>query len=297
MWLGWSEGWSAILVLGQGAAPVQAADVFSLLRLMIGKFFETLRDVVPIVAVILFFQLAILRRPIVNLKKVLWGAWFVLFGLAFLLVGLEVALFPIGKAMAEQLTKPEFLNLPPQVFEPASNVRPAWYHFYWTYIFAFLISFSTTIAEPALIAVAIKAQEVSGGAVQAWGLRIAVAIGAGIGVALGTLRIILGVPLPYFIFVGYLIVMMQTYFAPKQIVPLAYDSGGVTTSTVTVPIVAALGWGLSANLPGRSPLVDGFGMIALAVLFPMMTVMAYAQLSEIYRAFNQRQATRTSNSG
>jgi hypothetical protein len=151
---------------------------------------------------------------------------------------------------------------------------------------------STTIAEPSLIAVAIKAEEVSGGAIGTWGLRIAVAIGVAIGIALGTYRIVTGTPLHYYIMVGYVIVILQTFFAPRLIVPLAYDSGGVTTSTVTVPLVAALGLGLAETVPGRSPLIDGFGLIAFASLFPMISVMAYAQLSEyrVNRAKRLRQA-------
>jgi hypothetical protein len=132
--------------------------------------------------------------------------------------------------------------------------------------------------------VAIKANEVSGGAIGIWGLRIAVAIGAATGIALGTFRIITGAPLHYFIIAGYVIVIIQTFFAPKSIIPLAYDSGGVTTSTVTVPIVVALGLGLAATVPDRSVLLDGFGMIGIAVLFPMISVMAYAQLSEFKEA-------------
>ena len=139
------------------------------------------------------------------------------------------------------------------------------------------------MAEPSLIAVAIKANQVSGGAISAWGLRIAVAIGVAVGISLGTFRIVTGYPLHYFIISGYLVVIVQTFLAPKMIVPLAYDSGGVTTSTVTVPLVAALGLGLAETVPGRSPLLDGFGLIAFASLFPIISVMAYAQISE-YRA-------------
>ena len=140
------------------------------------------------------------------------------------------------------------------------------------------IGFATTIAEPSLIAVAIKAREVSGSAISNWGLRIAVALGVAISLAVGTFRIVTGTPLYLFMIVGYVIVIVQTFFAPRLIVPLAYDSGGVTTSTVTVPLVTALGLGLASTVPGRSALLDGFGLIALASLFPMITVMAYAQI-------------------
>ena len=141
------------------------------------------------------------------------------------------------------------------------------------------IGFSTTIAEPSLLAVALKAHQVSGGVIGVWGLRIAVAIGVAIGIALGSYRIITGTPLHWYIIAGYVIVLVQTLFAPRMIIPLAYDSGGVTTSTVTVPIVAALGLGLASNIPGRNPVFDGFGLIAFASLFPIITVMAYAQIS------------------
>jgi len=147
--------------------------------------------------------------------------------------------------------------------------------YYWVYIFAFAIGFSTTVAEPSLIAVAIKAHQVSGGAIGTWGLRIAVAIGVAVGISLGTWRIVTGYPLHYFIITGYVFVIFQTFYAPRIIVPLAYDSGGVTTSTVTVPLVAALGIGLANSIRGRDPLVDGFGLIAFASLTPMIFVMAY----------------------
>ncbi|RLB60280.1 MAG: hypothetical protein DRI90_14115, partial [Deltaproteobacteria bacterium] len=139
---------------------------------------------------------------------------------------------------------------------------------------------STTIAEPSLIAVAHKAEEASHKAVSALGLRVAVAIGVAVGITLGTFRIVTGTPLHIYIFVGYVVVAVQTYFAPKMIVPLAYDSGGVTTSTVTVPLVAALGLGLASNVPGRSPVLDGFGLIAFASLFPIISVLGYAQLAQ-----------------
>ena len=143
-----------------------------------------------------------------------------------------------------------------------------------------MIGFSTTIAEPSLIAVAFKANEVSAGTISQWGLRITVAVGVSFGLAVGTYRIVSGTPLYIYILVGYVIVMIQTFFAPKQIIALAYDSGGVTTSTVTVPLVAALGLGLSSTVPGRNPAIDGFGLIAFASLFPIIAVMGYAQYME-----------------
>ena len=142
------------------------------------------------------------------------------------------------------------------------------------------MGFSTTIAEPALIAVAHKANALSGGTIGQQGLRIAVAIGVALGITLGVYRIVMGIPIHYFIIAAYIVVVVQTFFAPKSIVPLAYDSGGVSTSTVTVPLVAALGLGLAENIPGRNPLVDGFGLIAFACLFPIISVMTDAQLSE-----------------
>jgi hypothetical protein len=148
------------------------------------------------------------------------------------------------------------------------------------YVFAFAIGFATTIAEPSLLAVAIKANQVSGGSIGVWGLRVAVAIGVAVGISLGAFRIVSGTPLHWYIIAGYVVVVVQTLFAPKIIIALAYDSGGVTTSTVTVPLVAALGLGLASTVPGRSALLDGFGLIAFASLFPIMSVIAYAQISE-----------------
>ena len=243
------------------------SDIFNTLLL-------TVRDVVPIAVILFGFQLGVLRRPIVHWQKVLLGFVYVILGLTFFLVGLELALFPIGEDMANQLTSPSFLH-------PDGDLSPfVWQDYVWVYIFAAAIGFSTTIAEPSLIAVAIKANEVSGGTIGIQGLRISVAIGVAMGIALGCFRIVVGDPIHYYIMAGYVLVVIQTFYAPKMIVPLAYDSGGVTTSTVTVPLVAALGLGLATNVDGRDPLIDGFGLIAFASLFPMITVMGYAQLVE-----------------
>ena len=239
----------------------------------------TVLDVVPIAAVLFGFQFAVLRRPIPNLGQVLTGFVLVLLGLAFFLMGLEQALFPLGKLMASQLTNPELLGLS-DGDNALSQVN--WKNYLWVSIFAAAIGFSTTIAEPSLIAVAIKAQQVSGGTINANWLRIAVAIGVAVGIALGSYRIVSGTPLHYYIIAGYIMVIGQTFYCPKSIIALAYDSGGVTTSTVTVPLVAALGLGLSSNIPGRNPMLDGFGLIAFASLFPIMAVMAYAQLGVWY---------------
>ena len=236
----------------------------------------TVFDVLPIVMIIFGFQIFVIRKAIPHLKKVLFGLFYVLIGLSLFLVGLEEALFPLGELMATQLTDPNFIygkgGLPGETLK-------AW-DYRWVYLFALAIGFSTTIAEPSLIAVAIKAQEVSGGAISTRGLRIAVAIGVAVGIALGTYLIVTGTPLYFYIITGYVIVIIQTLYAPKTIVPLAYDSGGVTTSTVTVPLVAALGLGLASTVPGRSTLIDGFGLIAFASLFPIIPVMGYAQLSQ-----------------
>ncbi len=236
---------------------------------------DTIRDVIPIVAVLAVFQFVLLRKRIARPARTAIGFVLVVVGLTLFVIGLEEALFPLGRSMAEQLTDPSF------VAGAGSPDSIPWWRYYWVYAFAAALGFATTIAEPSLIAVALKAEDVSGGAVSAWPLRIAVAIGVAAAVALGALRIVVGVPLYAFIIAGYAIVVVQTTFAPRAIVPLAYDSGGVTTSTVTVPLVAALGLGLASTVPGRSELVDGFGLIALASLFPVITVMAYAQTSEL----------------
>lgn len=235
-----------------------------------------LRDVAPIAAILFGFQVLVLRRQINNPARVAMGMIFVLLGLTLFLQGLENALFPIGRLMAEQLTAPEFIQGTATVSLESIN----WLDYSWVYVFAFAIGFATTVAEPALLAVAIKANQVSGGTITVQGLRYAVAIGVAVGVALGVFRIITGTPLHWYIITGYIVVIIQTFVAPKLIIPLAYDSGGVTTSTVTVPLVAALGLGLAETIPGRSPVLDGFGLIAFASLFPIMAVMAYAQLVE-----------------
>ncbi|MGY0616207.1 DUF1538 domain-containing protein [Vibrio sp. FJH11] len=238
--------------------------------------FTTIRDVIPIAAIIFGFQLAVLRRPVNNLKKVLFGFAYVILGLSLFLLGLDMALFPLGETMAIQLTNPDFLR----EFKVSVGQQLEWVDYYWVYTFAFFIGFSTTIAEPSLIAVAIKANQVSGGSIRVTGLRVAVALGVAIGIALGSYRIVAGDPIHYYIIAGYIVVVVQTFYAPQLIVPLAYDSGGVTTSTVTVPLVTALGLGLASTVPGRNPMIDGFGLIAFASLFPMISVMGYAQISQ-----------------
>jgi len=247
-------------------------------------FLSTVTDVLPILLIIVFFQLVVLKQPIPHLKKVILGGVYVVIGLAFFLIGLEKALFPIGKIMATQLSDPTFI-------QESANGLSSWASYYWVYIFAALIGFATTIAEPSLIAVALKAGEVSAGTINPLTLRIFVAIGVAFALALGTFRIVTGTPLFVYIMVGYVIVIIQTIFTPKKFVALAYDSGGVTTSTVTVPIVAALGLGLSSAIPGRNPAIDGFGLIAFASLFPIISVLGYAQLMEIKKRISKHKNT------
>ena len=227
---------------------------------LILEFLGVIKDVLPILLVIAFFQYLIIKKPIAHLKKVVVGVILLVIGLDAFMVGLELGLFPIGESIAYQLTSMK------------NN--------YLIYLFGFMIGFSTTMAEPALIAIAMKASEISKGNINKNTLRVAVAFGVAFGISLGAFRLVSGTPLHYFIIVGYIIVIILTYFAPKYIIPIAYDSGGVTTSTVTVPLVAALGLGLAENIEGRNVLIDGFGLIAFASLFPMITVMGYGILSQ-----------------
>jgi len=233
----------------------------------------TLLDILPIILVLGFFQIVAIRKAIPHLKQKLIGLGLVVLGLGIFIVGLEQCVFPIGTQMAQQLTDLNFLAgndfVRVEALQNSKHIEPRIY--LWTYGFSFLIGFSTTLAEPALIAVAYKASDITTGAISAWGLRISVALGVAAGMTLGVYRIVMGNPLHYYIAAGYVFLIIQTCFAPKQIIPLTYDSGGVTTSTVTVPLIAALGIGLASSVPGRSPLIDGFGLIAFASLFPMIT--------------------------
>jgi hypothetical protein len=235
---------------------------------------STLRDVAPIVLVIACFQVVALRRGIAHPLRLAFGIAAVVVGLAMFLVGLEMGLFPLGRTMARQLSDPTFVG------QGAAAADLHWTAYSTTYLFAFCLGFAATIAEPALISLTVKAAQVSGGTINPLGLRIAVAFGAGIGVMLGTMRICASISLPAFMIAGYLLVVVQTFLAPRAIIPVAYDSGPVSISTVSVPLVAALGIGLAEQLPGRSPLSDGFGLIASAALFPMLSVMAYSQLAQ-----------------
>jgi nitrogen regulatory protein PII len=219
-----------------------------------------LADVLPIICVIFFFQYIILKKSIENIKTVLIGFGLVVIGLDAFIIGLEMGLFSLGETMAFELT------------QGGSHII--------IYLFAFSIGFSTTMAEPSLTAIAKKAKEISDGKINDFALRIFVAFGVAIGIALGGFRIVSGGDIVWFISAGYIFVIVLTFIAPKYIIPIAYDSGGVTTSTVTVPLVAALGLGLATNISGRDPLIDGFGLIAFASLFPMLTVMSYGVIAE-----------------
>lgn len=232
-------------------------------------FIGSARDLASIIAVIAFFQLVVLQQPIPNLSNIVAGVVLVMLGLTFFIRGLEMGLFPIGESMA-------------YAFARKGSV-------FWLLLFAFCLGFGTTVAEPALIAVAQEAASVAaiGGVIAyteeamnsyATGLRYTVAISVGFAILVGVLRILKGWPIHYFIIAGYIGVVLMTTIAPDEIIGIAYDSGGVTTSTITVPLVTALGVGLASSIKGRNPMVDGFGLIALASLTPMIFVMAYGMM-------------------
>lgn len=236
-------------------------------------FFKALlgscKDLMPIVLVIAFFQFAVLQQPMPNLGDIFIGLILVVLGLTFFIYGLEMGLFPIGESMAK-------------AFAQKGSVV-------WLLTFAFCLGFGTTVAEPSLIAVAAEAATVaaSGGIIEATdiaqneyanGLRYTVAFAVGLAIVIGVLRIIRGWPIQYLILGGYVVVVIMTAFAPTWIIGIAYDSGGVTTSTITVPLVTALGVGLASSIKGRNPMIDGFGLIAFASLTPMIFVMAYGMV-------------------
>lgn len=233
------------------------------------KFKDALTDLAPIIIVVVFFQVVVIQQPFPQVGELIFGSLFVVLGLMLFIEGLEMGLFPIGEAMAYALAKKGSLL--------------------WLFVFAFALGFSTTIAEPALIAIANEAAEISAdaGLIEssekvmgnyALGLRLSVALSVGLAIVIGVLRILKGWPLYFLIIGGYILVMIMTVFAPKEIIGLAYDAGGVTTSTITVPLVTALGVGLANVIHGRNPLLDGFGLIAFASLMPMIFVMAYGLL-------------------
>jgi hypothetical protein len=252
----------AVTEVAESTKAVATAYTFSAMDTFM-ELLGVIKDVAPILIVIFFFQYIIIKKPVAHLHKIATGIIMVILGLYAFIVGLEMGLFPIGETIAFQLTDMgDYLLI---------------------YLFAFLIGFSTTMAEPALLAIAIKAEEISEGKIKQNILRMIVALGVAIGIGLGSYRIVSGDPIHYYIIVGYIFVIIFTYFAPKYIIPIAYDSGGVTTSTVTVPLVAALGLGLAENLEWCDPLIDGFGLIAFASLFPMITVMGYGIHAEYYK--------------
>jgi hypothetical protein len=230
---------------------------------------DSLRDLLPIVVVILFFQLLVLGEPIPNLLDLALGALMVVLGLSLFVLGLKLGLFPIGETMAWDFARKGSL--------------------FWLLAFAFSLGFGTTVAEPALIAVAAEAADVAADAgmigttgqakaAYADGLRLTVALAVGLAIVIGVLRILRGWPIAWLIIGGYLGVVVMTVFAPREIIGIAYDSGGVTTSTITVPLVTALGVGLASSIEGRNPMTDGFGLIAFASLTPMIFVMGYGML-------------------
>ncbi len=236
------------------------------MRQLLSSLLSSLRDLAPIILVVAFFQLAVVREPIPNLGDLLGGFVLVVIGLTLFVRGLDMGLFPLGESMAYAFARKGSLA--------------------WLLLFAFALGFGTTVAEPALIAVAEEAAKVAaqGGVISdteeerddyALGLRLTVALSVGLAIVIGVLRIIRGWPIQYLIISGYCGVVLMTVVAPPEIVGIAYDSGGVTTSTVTVPMVTALGVGLAGSIKGRNPFTDGFGLIAFASLTPMVFVMAY----------------------
>ncbi|MGB7551301.1 MAG: DUF1538 domain-containing protein [Chromatiaceae bacterium] len=241
----------------------------ALILQLLASLADSIRDLLPIVAVIAFFQLVVLGQPIPNLLDMLWGMLLVLLGLALFVQGLKLGLFPIGESLAWDFAAKGSLT--------------------WLLLFAFALGFGTTVAEPALIAIANEAANVA--ATGGWipdettaredyadGLRFTVALSVGAAIVIGVVRILRGWPIQNLIIGGYIGVVIMTFFAPPEIIGIAYDSGGVTTSTITVPLVAALGVGLASSIQGRNPMIDGFGLIAFASLTPMIFVMAYGAL-------------------
>lgn len=237
----------------------------SRLNLYIFTFFEDIKtslvDLSVIVGIIAIYQFAILRTTPDNLSSMVVGLLFVVLGLAMFLRGLELGIFPLGEDLSQQLAR--------------MRTR------FWIIIFAFVIGFTTTIAEPALIAIAHKAAVISNGQIDSLTLRLVVALSVGFALVIGVVRILINHPIHWYIIVGYILVISMTAFAPEWIVGLAYDSGGITTSTVTVPLVAALGIGLTSNLKNRNPLLDGFGLIAFASVMPMIFVQGYGILAHM----------------
>jgi len=247
----------------------QPAPAYGPLKMLL-DLAEMVRDVLPIILTILVFQYLVLRRGLSNPRKILFGFVLVVLGLYAFVLGLKLGLFPIGTSMAEQLISLD--------------------GFLFIYLFAFMIGFATTMAEPALLAIGQQAEEAAAGTLNGNAIRLFVALGVAIGITVGVHRIIVGDSIHYYIMGGYLVVIMLTTIAPRYIIALAYDLGGVTTSEVTVPLVTALGIGLAGNIEGRSVLIDGFGLIAFASIFPIITVMAYAIVGD-YMAARRKLST------
>lgn len=233
------------------------------------SLFSSFRDLAPIIIVIAFFQIVILQQPIPDFASLISGTLMVVIGLTLFIRGLEMSLFPIGETMAYAFARKGSL--------------------FWLLAFSFALGFGTTIAEPALIAVAREAGEIAaqGGVINeteaaisqySLGLRVTVALSVGLAIVIGVMRILKGWPIQYLIMAGYTGVIIMTIMAPDEIIGIAYDSGGVTTSTITVPLVTALGVGLATSIKGRNPMIDGFGLIAFASLTPMIFVMAYGMI-------------------
>ncbi len=247
----------ALLTAAQAGTVDQTPVVLGMLLDLTGM----VRDVLPIIITILFFQYLVLRRGLTNPRKILFGFALVVLGLYAFVVGLKLGLFPIGTSMARQLMGME--------------------GFMFVYLFAFMIGFATTMAEPALIAIGHQAEQAAAGTINGNAIRIIVAVGVAVGITVGVHRIISGDSIHQYIIGGYILVIFLTALAPRYIIPLAYDLGGVTTSEVTVPLVTALGIGLASSIEGRNVLIDGFGLIAFASIFPIVTVMSYAIIVEM----------------
>jgi uncharacterized membrane protein (DUF2068 family) len=238
-------------------------------KAILTSLLDSLRDLLPIILVIAFFQLVVLQQPIPNFGEIATGVVFIVIGLTLFVQGLNMGLFPVGESMAYAFASKGSL--------------------FWLLAFAFALGFGTTVAEPALIAVANEAAKIAANGQMienseaaresyAYWLRITVAISVGFAILIGVFRIIKGWPIQYLIIGGYIGVVIMTIFAPKEIIGIAYDSGGVTTSTITVPLVTALGVGLANSIKGRNPMIDGFGLIAFASLTPMIFVMGYGMV-------------------
>ncbi|HSD69327.1 MAG TPA: DUF1538 domain-containing protein [Woeseiaceae bacterium] len=231
---------------------------------------DTALDVLPVALFLLFFYRVVLSQKLVNRSGILVGLAFVVVGLTLLLQGLDKALFPVGRIMVEQLTNR---------IDTAEISH--WSSYYLVYVFAFCIAFGAAFAEPALAAVADRVNEITGGAIPVSGLRVAAALGVAIGVTVGCVRIVTGIPLQWCLAAAIMIITIQSFTTPRTVLALAYDTGGVSTTAVTVPVVTALGLSLAEQVPGRSPFIDGFGLIAFACLFPAITVLGYAQITAL----------------